>query len=71
MSEKDTVVRPKMIERIALRWGGEKQVLKLVPGTNDDVEAHVLAGDIFSPDLTDDVLKHILDWQSQLPEKEG
>ena len=71
MSEKDTVVRPKMIERFALRWGGEKQVLKLVPGTNDDVEAHVLAGDIFSPDLTGDVLKHILDWQSQLAEKEG
>lgn len=71
MSAKDTVVRPDMIERIAQRWGGEKQVFKVLPGPNDDVEAHVLAGDIFSPDLTEEVLKHILDWQSRLTAKEG
>lgn len=70
ISEKDTVVRPDMIERNAQRWGGEKQVFKFVPGHNDDVEAHVLAGDIFSSDRTGEVLKHILDWHSRLAAKE-
>jgi len=36
------------------------------PGPNDDKEAHVIAGDIFSPDLTEDVVKEILDWLSEL-----
>ena len=62
MSEKDQVVRPDMIEKIAKLWGGEKQVLKVIPGANDDAEAHVLAGDIFSPDLTQQVVEKILDW---------
>jgi alpha-beta hydrolase superfamily lysophospholipase len=62
MSEKDQVVRPDMIEKIAQRWGGQKQVLKVVPGPNDDPEAHVLAGDILSPDLTQQVIEKILDW---------
>ena len=62
MSEKDQVVRPDMIERIAKCWGGQKQVLKVVPGPNDDAEAHVLAGDILSPDLTQQVVEKILDW---------
>lgn len=66
MSENDQVVRPDMIKKIAQRWGGENEVLKVVPGPNDDAEAHVLAGDIFSPDLTDDVVGKILDWIKRL-----
>jgi len=66
MSENDQVVRPDMIKKIAQRWGGENEVFKVVPGPNDDSEAHVLAGDIFSPDLTDDVVEKILDWIKRL-----
>ena len=48
------------------RWGGESEVFKVDPGPNDDAEAHVLAGDIFSPDLTCDVVEKILDWIKRL-----
>ena len=66
MSENDQVVRPDMINKIAQRWGGESEVFKVDPGPNDDAEAHVLAGDIFSPDLTCDVVEKILDWIKRL-----
>lgn len=66
MSDNDQVVRPDMIDKIANRWGGRKHMYKVNPGPNDDKEAHVIAGDIFSPDLTEDVVKEILDWLSEL-----
>ncbi len=66
MSEKDQVVRPEMIEKISERWGGKKEVFKILPGCRDDTKAHVLAGDILSPGLTDKVVEKMFEWIKKL-----
>lgn len=61
-SPQDTVVRPSEIERVAESWAGKKEIWSVVIGPNDDPAAHVIAGDILSPSLTEPVSARVLEW---------
>ena len=65
-SQSDKVVSPAATAQVAERWGGGASVVKLVPGAEDDPDGHVLAGDIMSPGMTDQVVAQILEWVSGL-----
>ncbi len=62
ISERDLVVSPAATRRVAGRWGGDATLVTLEPGPGDDPMAHVLAGDILSPGMTDEVVARIVDW---------
>lgn len=63
----DRVVRADRTEAVAAAWGGPVTVLRVTPGPGDDPAAHVIAGDIVSPGLTDAVTAAITDWARGLP----
>ncbi len=65
-SPQDTVVRASEIERVAENWAGPKEIWAVDVGAGDDPAAHVIAGDILSPSLTEPVSARILDWISGL-----
>lgn len=66
-SENDRIIDHRASERIATEWGGGATVMKVQPGPNDDPDAHVIAGEALSPDLTRDLLPRISDWIEALP----
>ena len=61
-NDHDMVVSPRMIRRMADRWGGPVtlEAQELPPGS--DPYYHVLAGDALSPGMTDRVTTTILEW---------
>ena len=63
----DRVVRADRTEAVAATWGGPVTILRVTPGPGDDPAAHVIAGDIMSPGLTDTVTAAITDWARGLP----
>ena len=63
----DRIVRADLTERVAAAWGGPMRVMRVTPGPGDDPDAHVIAGDIVSPGLTDAVTAAITDWARGLP----
>ncbi len=63
----DRVVRADRTEAVAAAWGGPVTILRVTPGPGDDPAAHVIAGDIMSPGLTDTVTAAITDWARGLP----
>ena len=65
-SEEDRVVSPDTTREIAARWAGPATLAPQVLGEGDDAYDHVLAGDILSPGMTDDVVAEVLDWASGL-----
>jgi alpha-beta hydrolase superfamily lysophospholipase len=65
-SPDDRVVRADLTEDVAAAWGGPVTILRVTPGPEDDPTAHVIAGDIFSPGLTDEVTAAILGWARDL-----
>lgn len=65
-SDTDRIVDHRASARIAAGWGGGATVLKAVPGPNDDPDAHVVAGEALSPDLTRDLVPAVADWISGL-----
>lgn len=62
LSDRDEIVAAAATREVAGRWGGADQILALEPGPRDDPAAHVLAGDLLSPDLTPVVIEGVLDW---------
>ncbi|WP_246237421.1 alpha/beta hydrolase [Halovulum dunhuangense] len=62
LSDQDQVVRADRSRLVAARWGGGAEVLAVTPGPGDDPAGHVIAGDVFSPGLTEKVREGILDW---------
>lgn len=66
-SDRDQVVDPAASRGVALSWGGPVRLEQRVPGTGDDPDAHVLAGDILSPGQTGEVAGIILEWLAALP----
>lgn len=62
LSDDDQVVRPDISRKIAARWGGEARVQTVRPGPRDDPHAHVIAGDILSPDQTEVAALAMVDW---------
>lgn len=65
-SEDDRVVSPDATREIAARWAGPATLSPQVLGEQDDAFDHVLAGDIMSPGMTDDVVAEVLEWASGL-----
>jgi alpha-beta hydrolase superfamily lysophospholipase len=65
-SPADTVVRPERTTLVAEAWGGPKAVELVTPGPGDDIQSHVLAGDVLSPGLTEQTVAGILDWLKTL-----
>ena len=65
-SPNDKVVRPEKTVWVAGRWGGPASVVTLALGPNDDPLAHIIAGDIVSPEQNERAFQKILSWIKQL-----
>ncbi len=65
-SEHDRVVSPSATVRVAEAWGGRAILRPLVPGPGDDPSAHVIAGDILSPGMTEAVVAVLTGWAESL-----
>ncbi|MEM6389023.1 MAG: alpha/beta fold hydrolase [Pseudomonadota bacterium] len=62
-SEDDRVISPPAARAFALRWGGEVEVsVQDLPAEGADPYAHVIAGDILSPAMTEPVTAELTDW---------
>ncbi len=61
-SADDQVVRPDITAQVAQAWGGPSTVINPVMGPGDDVQSHVIAGDILSPGQTQAAYQAMLDW---------
>lgn len=62
IADEDSVVRADLTRSVAGQWAGPSvlQVVKMEAG--DDPNAHVIAGDIYSPSQTDRAVQDILDF---------
>lgn len=65
-SDADRIVEHSASAKVAAEWGGKAAVLKVAPGPNDDPDAHVIAGEALSPDLTRDLVPAIANWIARL-----
>ncbi|RBI82964.1 alpha/beta hydrolase [Rhodosalinus halophilus] len=61
-SEADAVVRAEATRAVADGWGAETRLREVTPGPGDDPAAHVLAGDILSPGLTEAAVDEMTAW---------
>lgn len=61
-SEKDRVVSPELTNDAIARWGGEKDVSLRQMTDADDPKSHVIAGDIMSPNQTEETVELIVKW---------
>ncbi|RMF37766.1 MAG: alpha/beta hydrolase [Alphaproteobacteria bacterium] len=61
-SPDDQVVDESRTAEIAAQWGGKAEVFNVTPGPGDSPSAHVIAGDIRSPGLTDAVAAKMIEW---------
>ena len=61
-SKEDQVVSADATETVAAGWGGIVHRHVVSPSVGNDPMAHVLAGDIVSPDGTEPTVAKILDW---------
>lgn len=61
-SDADQIVDAARTRAIAARWGGPTALWPVEAGPEDDRVSHVIAGDILSPGLTDEVVERILEW---------
>ncbi len=66
-SDADLIVRADATRAAAARWGGPVTLHPVTPGPADDAAAHVLAGDILSPGLTEPAAQAITAWIRTLP----
>ena len=65
-SDQDKVVKASATEKVADNWGGPVRRVKVTIGPKGDSYAHVIAGDILSPEQTDGAVKAMFDWVSAL-----
>lgn len=66
LNDKDKVINPKRAEKVIRAWGAPVTHLKLQQGPTDDEMGHVMAGDVFSPNQTEPLAEHILDWINKI-----
>ncbi|MBY6202340.1 lysophospholipase [Maritalea mobilis] len=68
-SDADAVVDPRATHAAAERWGGPVTLRPVtLPDEGVDPYAHVIAGDILSPVMTDRVVEEILDFAGGVPD---
>lgn len=65
-STADTVTDSGLAAQKLAAWGGQKTWVEMIMGPGDDVRAHIVAGDIFSPGQTDMLVEAALDWLATL-----
>ncbi len=65
-SPDDTVVKASATRQVAKLWGATKEIWEVEIAATDDPSAHVIAGDILSPSMTDPVSQRIVDWAGSL-----
>lgn len=65
-SDEDRVVDPQATHAALARWGGQVDVWHPELGEGDDPFAHVIAGDIVSPNQTAAVVAQITEWAKGL-----
>jgi pimeloyl-ACP methyl ester carboxylesterase len=65
-STDDKVVRPDKTFAVAGQWGGPVSIVNPVLGPADDTLAHIIAGDIVSPEQNEQAFLKILSWIKQL-----
>lgn len=58
----DKVVSSALTDRYFARWGGAVTMEEVTLGPGDDANAHVIAGDIFSPGRTEWAVERITTW---------
>jgi alpha-beta hydrolase superfamily lysophospholipase len=61
-SPDDQVIDPSAIAPVTDRWGGKVTGVPLSLGDGDDPYNHVIAGDILSPGMTDEVTERLIGW---------
>lgn len=61
-SDEDQVVDSAETRAVAAGWGGPVTIWPVAVGSRGDRSHHVIAGDILSPGMTDDVVERILEW---------
>lgn len=61
-SSDDRIVDHRASDRVARQWGGRTTVMTVTPGPRDDPDAHVIAGEALSPNLTRVLMPAIADW---------
>lgn len=65
-SDQDEVVVAAATRNAIASWGGATEVVNVTPGPGDSPSAHVIAGDIVSPGLTDVVAEAAENWSRKL-----
>ncbi|WP_347138694.1 alpha/beta fold hydrolase [Paracoccus sp. SSK6] len=68
-SDADRIIDHRTSARVAAEWGGGATVMKVASGSHDDPDAHVIAGEALSPDLTRDLVPAIAGWIGRLPDQ--
>lgn len=58
----DRVVDHRRTREIAAAWGGRADLQTVNVGPQDDPSAHVIAGDILSPPMTEPITRMIVEW---------
>ena len=59
-------MRPDRTFAVAGQWGGPVSIVNPVLGSADDTLAHIIAGDIVSPEQNEPAFLKILSWIKQL-----
>ncbi|QFS82004.1 Thermostable monoacylglycerol lipase [Roseivivax sp. THAF40] len=65
-SDLDQVVDAGVTRQVASAWGGPVEIMPVDPARTEPA-AHVIAGDILSPEMTGPVVARIVDWARALP----
>lgn len=58
----DQVINPVRARKVLLRWGAAAYMHALTQTPDDDSYGHVMAGDVFSPNQTEPLAAHIVEW---------
>ena len=61
-TEKDNIVLSDRTRSLAAAWGAPNTTVHPVLTDKDDIESHVVVGDILSPDQTETAVRGMLDW---------
>lgn len=65
-SPADQIIDPSAITPIVTTWGGPVQVEERYMQAGDDPYSHVIAGDVFSPGQTEEVVEILIQWAQGL-----
>ncbi|WP_368187340.1 alpha/beta hydrolase [Aestuariibius sp. HNIBRBA575] len=61
----DRVVNPSDIKRVMAAWGGDVREHIVTLGAGDDANAHIIAGDVFSPSQTASTADVMIRWAQE------